>query len=240
MELFPAIDLRDGNVVRLLKGDYDRQTTYGDSPLDQARLFESAGAKWLHVVDLDGARSGEMTHLPIIRDICQNTNLKVEVGGGVRDEEIIRQLLDVGVERVILGTAAFEDWKWFESLMEEPDLRHRIVLGLDARQGMVALSGWEEQTDFTVIDIAKQVSDWPLAAIVYTDIATDGTMEGPNVDATNDVANVTQVPVVASGGVGALRHLTELSQLPIQGVIVGRALYENAFTVEEAIAALAD
>lgn len=236
--LFPAIDLRDGNVVRLLKGEYDKQTTYGNDPLSQAKLFADAGSTWLHVVDLDGARSGDMTHLEAIRSICQGTNLKVEVGGGVRSTETIDALLGAGVSRVILGTAALQQWEWFESLMAS--YPGKIVLGLDARKGKLAVAGWEQTTETTAVEVAQKVSDWPLAAIVYTDIATDGTLQGPNVEATREMTEVTKVPIVASGGVGTLEHLRALRELDVQGAIVGRALYENAFTIDEALTAFED
>ncbi len=239
MDLFPAIDLRGGKVVRLLRGDYDQQTTYGDDPLSQARVFADAGAAWLHVVDLDGARTGHVQHLEQIESICRGTSLKVEVGGGVRDEGTIDRLLRAGVARVILGTAALENWSWFEGLMGNPTYRGRLVLGLDARDDQLAVSGWEKTTTVTPIQIARRVTDWPLAAIVYTDIATDGTLAGPNVEATRRMAESTHVPIVASGGVGTLEHLRALRALPIQGAIVGRALYEGAFTARQAIEALA-
>jgi len=235
--LFPAIDLRGGKVVRLTQGDYDRQTTYGESPLDQARVFEAAGSTWLHVVDLDGARSGEMEHLEQIRAICAQTSLKVEVGGGVRSEKAIDQLLEAGVERAIIGTAALRNWDWFTRLVQQDAYKHRIVLGLDAKDGMAAVAGWEEATDASALDIARQVSGWPLAAIVYTDIAVDGMLTGPNVHATAQMAAATDVPIVASGGVGTLDHLRELRRLPIQGAIIGKSLYENRFTIDQAIAA---
>ncbi|MBI1337096.1 MAG: 1-(5-phosphoribosyl)-5-[(5-phosphoribosylamino)methylideneamino]imidazole-4-carboxamide isomerase [Phycisphaera sp.] len=240
MYLFPAIDLRDGKVVRLLKGDYGKQTTYGDDPLAQAQQFADAGATWLHLVDLDGARSGRMTHVEVIERICKQTKLKVEVGGGVRSEGAINRLLGAGVERVVLGTAALENWDWFEGLMGNPTYRGRLVLGLDGRKGKAAVGGWEKTTEASVVEIAKRVSDWPLAAIVYTDIATDGTLAGPNVEATREMAEATHTPVVASGGVGTLDHLRVLRDLPIQGAIVGRAIYEGAFTVKEALAVLED
>lgn len=236
MHLFPAIDLRDGKVVRLLRGDYGRQTTYGDDPASQARAFADAGASWLHVVDLDGARSGTLRHLDDIAAICRQTSLKVEVGGGIRNEGAIDALLRAGVNRVILGTAALERWDWFESLMGNPTYRGRLVLGLDARDGKVATSGWEQTTTTTAMEIARRVSDWPLAAIVYTDIATDGTLAGPNLEATRQLAEATHVPVVASGGVGTLDDLRALRRLPIQGAIVGKALYEKRFTLAEALA----
>lgn len=238
MHLFPAIDLRDGKVVRLMRGDYEQQTTYSDDPVRQAQAFADAGATWLHVVDLDGARAGRVIHHEVIERICRQTPLKVEVGGGVRTEGAISRLLRAGVTRVILGTAALEQWGWFESLMGNPTYRGRLVLGLDARQGRLAVSGWETQLDASAVEIARRVSDWPLAAIVYTDIAADGTMAGPNIEATREMAQATHVPIVASGGVGMLDHLRALRALPIQGAIVGRALYEGAFNIEQAIAAL--
>ncbi len=235
--LFPAIDLRGGQVVRLAQGDYDRQTTYGDSPLEQARVFESAGSTWLHVVDLDGARTGEMHHLEPIRAICEQTQLKVEVGGGVRSEQAIDQLLESGVTRVVVGTAALRNWDWFTQLVQRGDYRERIVLGLDAKDGMAAVAGWEQTTDSSAIDIARRVIGWPLAAIVYTDIAVDGMLTGPNVEATVAMAEATDVPIVASGGVGTLEHLRALRELSIQGAIIGKSLYESQFTINEALSA---
>lgn len=235
--LFPAIDLRGGQVVRLTQGDYDRQTTYADNPLAQARVFEDAGSTWLHVVDLDGARSGKMEHLEAISTICSQTKLKVEVGGGVRSTQAVDQLLEAGVARVIIGTAALRNWDWFSALVHEPDYADKLVLGLDAKAGMAAVAGWEETTDVTALDIAKRVSGWSLGAIVYTDIATDGTLAGPNVPATLEIAQATDVPVVASGGVGTLDDLRALRSLPIQGAIIGKSLYENRFTIDDALAA---
>jgi len=236
MRVLPAIDLRDGAVVRLWQGDYAQQTTYGHDPVAQAQRFEAAGARWLHVVDLDGARAGRLMHGGTIAAICEQTGLRVEVGGGIREEGAIDRLLRAGVERVVLGTAALKDWAWFETLMGNPTYRGRLVLGLDARDGMLALSGWEEATDTPAVDIARTVSDWPLAAIVYTDIATDGTLTGPNLDALQRMTEATHCPIVASGGVGSLADLDKLSRLRLQGVIIGRALYDGAFTLEQALA----
>ena len=233
--LLPAIDLRDGRVVRLTQGDYNRQTVYSNDALEQALNFESAGASWLHVVDLDGARNGQIEHGTQIERICTQTQLKVEVGGGVRSADSIRQLLAVGVTRVILGTAALSDWNWFETLVGQEEFRYRLVLGLDARAGMLAVSGWQQQTKIGAMDIARRVSDWPLGAIVYTDIATDGTGKGPNLNATRELAEATKIPVVASGGVGRLQDLRNLSELPICGAIVGHALYEGAFTIAQGL-----
>lgn len=234
--LFPAIDLRGGKVVRLMQGDYGRETTYGDDPVAQAKEFEAAGATWLHVVDLDGARTGKLSHRDQIHAICSQTKLKVEVGGGVRNEAAIDALLNAGATRTVIGTAALRQWDWFESLMGNPTYRGRLVLGLDARDGKLAVSGWEETTQTTAVEIARKVNDWPLAAIVYTDIATDGTLQGPNVDQTRAMCKATHVPIVASGGVGTLEHLAALRELPIQGAIIGRSLYENSLTIGDALA----
>lgn len=237
MHLFPAIDLRHGQVVRLTQGDYDRQTTYEADPVEQAKQFKDAGATWLHMVDLDGARTGKLTHAGLIEKVCTKTGLKVEVGGGVRSESVIDTLLNAGVTRVVVGTAALKHWAWFEALMGNPTYRGRLVLGLDAKHGKVTTDGWEQTSDRTAMDIAIAVTDWPLAAIVYTDIATDGTLQGPNVQATREIAQATHVPIVASGGVGSLDDLRALRKLPIQGAIVGKALYENKFTIHQAIEA---
>jgi phosphoribosylformimino-5-aminoimidazole carboxamide ribotide isomerase len=236
--LFPAIDLRDGRVVRLHQGDYAQQTTYHADPVDQARSFADAGSTWLHVVDLDGAKSGRMVHLDVIERICRQTSLKVEVGGGVRNGGSIDRVLATGAQRAILGTAALRQWDWFEGLMGNPAYRGRLVLGLDARDGKVAAAGWQDQMEASALDLARKVNDWPLAAIVYTDIATDGTMQGPNIEMTRAMAQATNVPIVASGGVGSLEHLRALRKLPIQGAIVGKALYEGAFTIDQALDAL--
>ena len=236
MHLFPAIDLRGGEVVRLAQGDYDRQTTYSHDPLQTAQRFEQAGATWLHMVDLDGARSGNLTHLNVIQQVCDQTNLNVEVGGGVRTQAVIDSLLQAGVQRVVLGTAALYNWDWFASLMDQPTYHGRLVLGLDARDGDLAVSGWEQATNLKAAEVAARVSDWPLAAIVYTDIAVDGMLTGPNIQATRQMTQATRTPIVASGGVGTLDHLKALRKLPIQGAIVGKALYENAFTIEQAVA----
>ena len=236
MHLFPAIDLRGGRVVRLLRGDYDRQTTYGDDPVAQAEAFAAAGATWLHVVDLDGARSGEAHNRDAIAAICRATTLKVEVGGGVRDEAAVDALLSAGVARVVLGSAAIKRFDWFAELSQRDAYRGRLVLGLDAKGGKAATDGWEQTTGDDATDVAARTRGLPLAAIVYTDVATDGTLEGPNVPSTAEICDATDVPVVASGGVGTLEHLVALRRLPIQGAIVGRAIYDRAFTTEEAIA----
>lgn len=235
MDLLPAIDLREGKCVRLLQGDYGRQIDYNDHPVNQAQDFEARGTTWLHVVDLDGALHGSMNNKEVIKEIVGATDLKLEVGGGIRDEAVIAELLDMGVQQVVVGTRAMEDMAWFESMVHREEFAHRIVLGLDARDGCIATRGWTETGEMTVTEMAAKVNDWPLAAIVYTDIACDGMLTGPNVAATRVLAQECSVPIIASGGVGTLEDIRELSTLPVKGIIVGRALYENRFTLEEAL-----
>lgn len=235
MDVLPAIDLRDGKVVRLIQGDYRRQIDYEDDPLSAAGRFEQAGASWIHVVDLDGARSGEPRNLPVISRIIRQTNLKVEVGGGIREEYTIRSLLDAGADRVVVGTKAVADPQWFERVVHDPVHRNHICLGLDARQGKLAVEGWTELTDRTPLEVAAHVSDWPLAAIIYTDIARDGMLSGPNVLALQQLAESSSLPVIAAGGISRAEDVTRLAALPIAGMIIGRALYEGTVDLAEAL-----
>ncbi len=239
MDVIPAIDLRSGKCVRLLQGDYDRQIDYDLDPVQQARSFERTGARWLHMVDLDGAREGRPCNLDTIKGVVTGTGLEVEVGGGVRDDATVEALLSVGVARVVIGTQALRDWAWFESLVHRPEHRGRIALGLDAREGRLAVEGWTEQTDQSARQIAERVADWPLGAIVYTDIARDGMLLGPNFDAIGEVAHASKVPVIASGGVTDLEDVRRLTEMPLAGMIVGRAIYEGQFDLAEALAIVA-
>lgn len=242
IELIPAIDLRNGQVVRLTRGDYARQTTYAVDPVEQAKKFEAAGVRWLHVVDLDGAKEGRPVNLAVIEKIIKNTKLNVEVGGGIRTEESMEYLLAIGAQRLILGTRAFADIDWFEHVVHDARFRGRLVLGLDARDGAVSTHGWT-QTEAEMpraIDIAKQVDNWPLAAIIYTDIARDGTLKGPNVRATTALTKaVKNVPVIHSGGVKDLSSIQALKGLRIAGIIVGKAVYEGTLDVAAAVQELA-
>lgn len=235
-ELLPAIDLRDGRCVRLIQGDYDRQIDYRDDPAEVAAEFAAAGCRWIHVVDLDAARDGTMRNLDAISSIVQAADIQVEVGGGVRSTDAVQRLLDLGVYRTVIGTAALRDWDWFRTLIDDDALAVHIALGLDARDGRVAVSGWTEQTDVTATDLAEQVRSTALGAIIYTDIARDGMMTGPNIPAIEQMLAATDVPVVASGGVGSLDDIRALSYLDVGGIIVGRALYEGNFTIADAVA----
>jgi phosphoribosylformimino-5-aminoimidazole carboxamide ribotide isomerase len=244
-ELIPAIDLRNGQVVRLRRGDYNQQTTYEVDPLDIAKKFEAAGCKWLHIVDLDGAKEGRPVNLAIIENIIKNTRLNVEVGGGIRTEESMEYVLAIGAQRIILGTRALADMPWFESMAHDGRFKNRLVLGLDAKDGFVATHGWTrggatDENSPKAVDIARDVDNWPLAAIIYTDIARDGMLKGPNLRATAKLAKICKkIPIIHSGGVKSLADITALKSLPIAGIIVGKSIYEGTLDVEAAVAELA-
>jgi phosphoribosylformimino-5-aminoimidazole carboxamide ribotide isomerase len=235
IEIVPSIDLRGGRVVRLKQGDYGRQVTYDVDPADTARGFAAAGAAWMHVVDLDGAREGRPMQTDLIADLIRATGLRVEAGGGIRSTDDVRRLLDAGAARVVVGTKAMEDWAWFDRLMHTPDFAQKIVLAIDAKDGRVATRGWTETTQRLATDVARDVSDLPLAALLYTDVAKDGMLQGPNFHQTRLVAEAGRVPVIASGGVGTIDHVREVATLPVWGVIVGRSLYEGTVDLREAI-----
>lgn len=235
MDILPAIDLREGKCVRLLQGDYDKQIDYSDDPVAVAKQFEQAGAHWLHMVDLDGAREGELRNLPVIEQVLKQTNLKLEIGGGLRETQVIECLLGAGVGRCVVGTQALEDWPWFAQLVHTPAMKGKIALGLDARQGKLAVRGWTEERRETAIQVAERVSDWPLGAIIYTDIGRDGMLLGPNTEAINALAQVSTVPIIASGGVTDIEDVKRLVQLPLLGIIIGRAIYEKQLDLAEAV-----
>jgi phosphoribosylformimino-5-aminoimidazole carboxamide ribotide isomerase len=241
-ELIPAIDLRNGQVVRLVRGDYNQQTTYEVDPVDTAKKFEDAGCRWLHVVDLDGAKEGRPVNLSIIERIIHATHLKVEVGGGIRTEEAMEYVLAIGAQRIILGTRALADMEWFQNMVHDARFRNRLVLGLDARDGLVSTHGWTHTAEDLpkATDIARDVDGWPLAAIIYTDIARDGMMIGPNLKATAVLAKLCKnVPIIHSGGVKAIEDIRMLKRLPIAGIIVGKSIYEGTLDVAEAVRVLA-
>jgi len=237
MDILPAIDLRGGKCVRLLQGDYARQIDYADDPVAVAARFEQAGATWLHVVDLDGAREGRPRNLPTIRRLIERTALRVEVGGGLREVDAIESLIDAGASRCIVGTKALEDRAWLTDLVHRPKCREHIALGLDARDGRLAVRGWTEQMNETAAEVAQRVTDWPLAAIIYTDISRDGMLQGPNIEATHALARVSAVPVIASGGVTRIEDVRRLAELPLGGIIIGRAIYEQQIDLADAIRA---
>ncbi len=225
MIVIPAVDILGGRPVRLLKGDYGTATVYGDSPLEAALRWEWAGARWLHVVDLDGAREGSMPNREHVREILRSTRLSVQVGGGVRSLEQVGQLIGWGAERVVIGTASLDD----PTFLAEACSRYpgRIVAALDTRSGEVAVRGWLEGSGKTLLDAARAVEKLGAARILFTAIEADGTLAGPNVAAIEELLSAVRVPVIASGGVGSERDLDALEATGVEAVIVGRALYEG-------------
>jgi len=240
MILYPAIDLKDGNCVRLYKGEMDQATVFNDDPAAQARAFEAAGCEWLHLVDLNGAFAGEPVNGAAVEAILAAVKVPAQLGGGIRDMATIERWLDKGLARVILGTVA----------VENPDLVRaaarafpgQVAVGIDARNGRVATKGWAEETDVMVTDLAKSFEDAGVAAIIYTDINRDGAMQGPNVEATAALARAVSIPVIASGGVSSLDDLRALKDCgaPLNGVISGRALYDGAIDLAAALKLLKD
>ena len=239
MHLFPAIDLRGGRCVRLHQGDYGQETVYGDDPVAQAVAFADAGAGWIHVVDLDAARSGIPENRDVVAAIAAAVDVPVQTGGGVRDRAAAEALFAAGVERVVIGTAALTDPDFVRDLAR----RHRVAVGLDAKAGEVATDGWLVGSGRTVLDVARSFADAGGDAFIVTDISRDGTLEGPDLVGLRDVVDATPVDVIASGGVGTLDDLRALVAIEargrrLAGAITGKAIYEGRFTVEEGVAAL--
>ena len=234
MNLYPAIDLKDGACVRLLHGDFDALTKYNPDPGDQARQFADAGCRWIHVVDLDGAVAGAAVNIEAVNAILK-TGLPVQLGGGIRSMAQIETWIDAGISRVILGTAALKD----PGLVIEAAKKFegKIAVGADARGGMIAAEGWLETTDMPVLDLVKRFEDCGVAAIIFTDIGRDGALTGVNLDATAELARATSIPVIASGGVASLDDIIALSQdtSGIDGVITGRAIYDGRLDLKEAL-----
>jgi phosphoribosylformimino-5-aminoimidazole carboxamide ribotide isomerase len=233
MQVWPAIDLLDGKCVRLQQGDYQRVTVFNDNPVAQALEFQAAGAKHLHIVDLDGARDGRSTNRNVIRDIAAAVDMQCELGGGVRDQATIDDLLGLGLSRLVLGTKALKSADWFrEMCLAYPE---QLVLGIDAKDGFVATDGWYEVSKMQSTELADLFRDVPLAAIVYTDIATDGMMRGPNLPEMARMQQHVNIPVVASGGVTTIDDVRNLAKAGLAGAIIGRALYDGAIDLAEAI-----
>ncbi|HIJ53554.1 MAG TPA: 1-(5-phosphoribosyl)-5-[(5-phosphoribosylamino)methylideneamino]imidazole-4-carboxamide isomerase [Planctomycetes bacterium] len=235
MFIIPAIDLRDGKCVRLIQGQYNHQINYEDDPVKQAQEFSLAGAQWLHIVDLDGARVGRPVNTDTISVIAALEQFKIEVGGGIRDEASIKQLLDIGVERVIIGTKAVSDFGWFAECAEK--FSDKIVLGLDARGPKVATHGWTQDSATDLLEFAAEAAKLPLAAIIYTDITKDGMMTGPNFERTKALVQAVDVGVVASGGVSEISDIKKLAELGAEAAIIGRSLYEGTLNLSDAIEA---
>lgn len=234
MDVLPAVDLFHGKCVRLVQGRYDRVIEYERDPVEVVSGFLESGAVWVHVIDLEGARTGRIANLDALQRLAA-TGARVEFGGGVRDERAIESALGAGAERVIIGTRALSDWDWFRNVVHDARYMNRVSLGLDARLGKLAVHGWTEDTERTALDVAEAVSDWPLSTIVYTDIGRDGMLLGPNIEAIRRLADVSTVPVVASGGVTDIDDIQRLAQLNLAGTVIGRAIYEGAIELAEAL-----
>jgi len=232
MKIFPAIDIKDKKCVRLVKGDFDNKTEYATSPVDQAGKYKDHGFKNLHIVDLDGALTGEIVNLEIIKEIVNKFNFKIEIGGGVRNFESIQKYTDAGVEKVILGSAAIKDKNFLkEACLKFPN---QIALGLDAKDGFLSVSGWKENSNKLIIDFLKEVNDHGMSRLIYTDINRDGTKQSPNFNETSKVANISKCPVIISGGVSSIDDIKKAKDLKnIEGIIVGKAIYDGDIDLKD-------
>lgn len=235
MQIWPAIDLRGGKCVRLRQGDYAQETVFGDDPAAMARQFVAQGAEYLHLVDLDGAKSGRPENLAAVRAILAAVAIPCELGGGVRDEATIAALLEAGLSRVVIGTRALREPDWFRAACHK--FPNRLAIGIDARDGRVATHGWLETSETLAVELARQFDGEPIAALIYTDIATDGMLAGPNVAAMREMCEATTLPVIASGGVTTGEDVANLAAAGVAGCIVGRALYEGTLTLAGALQA---
>lgn len=233
MRIWPAIDLRGGKCVRLQQGDYNRETIFGDDPAAVAQRWVNEGADCLHLVDLDGARDGELVNGEVIAAIVSSVDVTFQLGGGIRDEACITRLLDLGLDRLVIGTQALKQPDWFRKMANQ--YPGHLVLGVDARNGMVATDGWLETSKTSAIELAKQFESEPIAGVVYTDIAKDGMMAGPNLDAMREMQEAIELSVVASGGVTTAEDAKALAEIPMAGAIIGRALYEGTIKLAEVL-----
>ena len=234
MKIFPAIDIKDKKCVRLVKGDFNKKTEYEMSPVDQAGKYKDYGFKNLHIVDLDGALSGETVNLDIVKEIVTKFDLKIEIGGGVRNFESIQKYIDAGVEKVILGSAAIKNKNFLKEACEK--FPNKIALGLDAKEGYLSVSGWKENSNQLTLDYLKEVNDYGATRLIYTDINRDGMKQSPNFEETVKVADTSSCPVIISGGVSSIddiKKAKELNNDNIEGIIVGKAIYDGDINLEE-------
>lgn len=233
LTIYPAIDMRGGNCVRLLQGDYDQETVYGNSPFDMAQGFAADGAEWIHMVDLDGAKDGKRVNDRFVIEAAQKLKVKIQIGGGIRSEEDILHYLENGIDRVIIGSIAVSNPEFAIEMIKKYGAK--IAVGIDAKNGYVATHGWLDTSKVKAIDLGKRFADAGAETFIFTDIATDGTLAGPNIAAVCEMAEVTGKNVIASGGVSSLADLQAIADNGIGGAIVGKALYENRFTLKEAL-----
>lgn len=236
MRIYPAIDIKDGQCVRLFKGQFSDVTVYGNSPAEMAKKWEAQGGEYIHVVDLDGALKGHGVNAEKIKEICRSVNVPVQTGGGIRTMEDIESKLACGIDRVIIGTKAVADSEFVKRAVDK--YGRKIVIGIDAKDGMAAVEGWEKTSNFTAVEFAKKMVSIGVGTIIYTDIATDGTLAGPNVSAMAEMAGAVNADIIASGGVGSLEHIKSLVPAGVEGVIVGKALYTDKVNLTEAIRAV--
>ena len=234
MKIFPAIDIKDKKCVRLVKGDFDNKTEYEMSPVDQAGKYKEHGFKNLHIVDLDGALTGETVNQDIIKDIVIKFDLKVEIGGGIRNLDSVQKYIDAGVEKVILGSAAIKDKNFLKEACEK--FTNKIALGLDAKNGYLSVSGWKENSNQLTLDYLKEVNDFGVSRLIYTDISRDGMKQSPNFEETSKVAEISNCPVIVSGGVSSIGDIKKAKSLNnIEGIIVGKAIYDGDIKLEELV-----
>tara|TARA_Y100001968_G_scaffold150774_1_gene137948 strand:+ start:2052 stop:2822 length:771 start_codon:yes stop_codon:yes gene_type:complete len=239
MEIIPAIDLLNGKCVRLKQGNYNEVTKFNSDPAKQAKIWESQGAKRLHLIDLDGAKTGEPINDLTIKEIKKSIKIPIQLGGGIRTIDRAKELFDIGIDRIILGTIAIEKPELVKVLSQE--YPKRVAVGIDAKKGIVATRGWLKKSEITSLDLAKKLNDLELAAIISTDIETDGTLKGPNIQSLREIADISINPVIASGGIGSIADLISLANLEnegIEGIIVGRALYDGSIDLKESIKTL--
>ena len=234
MKIFPAIDIKDKKCVRLIKGDFENKTEYETSPIEQAAKYRDHGFKNLHIVDLDGALTGETVNVDIIQEIVKNSNLKVEIGGGIRNFDSIQKYIDAGVDKVILGSAAIKDKKFLKEMCEK--FPGKIALGLDSKDGKLSVSGWKESSNNYTLDFLKEVNNYGVSRLIFTDIDRDGTKESPNFDETSKVASISNCPVIISGGVSSINDIIKARKMEnIEGIIVGKAIYDGDIKLEELV-----
>ena len=234
MKIFPAIDIKDKKCVRLIKGDFDNKTEYEMSPVKQAGKYRDHGFKNLHIVDLDGALTGETVNLDIIQDIVGKFDFKVEVGGGIRNSDSIQKYIDAGVEKVILGSAAIKDKNFLKRSCEK--FQNQIALGLDAKDGYLSISGWKESSNQLTLDYLKEINDYGVSRLIYTDINRDGTKQSPNFNETIKVAKISKCPIIISGGVSSIDDIKKAKDLKnVEGIIVGKAIYDGDIKLEELV-----
>ncbi len=234
MKIFPAIDIKDKKCVRLIRGDFEKKTEYGMSPVDQARKFNDQGFKNLHIVDLDGALTGETVNLDVVQEIVAKFDFKIEIGGGIRSFESIQRYNDAGVEKIILGSAAIKDKNFLKEACEK--FPNKVAIGLDAKDGYLSISGWKENSNQLTLDYLKKVNDFGASRLIYTDINRDGLKQGPNFEETVKVADTSNCPVIISGGVSSIddiKKAKELNNNNIEGIIVGKAIYDGDINLKE-------